>query len=538
MTSSDNRKSKTRASAAVIFFCSLFILCGVFFRFYKLDSKGVWHDEILTHLHVAGFEYNKVEFFDGQVKPVSQIKAHLIASKDTEVKNVISSIAYLEPVHPPAYYILAYYLSLLIGQSSESLRGLAAFLGLFQIPLAFLVARQIFNEDRVAWLAAAFVALSPVLVLYSQEAREYSVTSSLFLLSTYLFLKATENKNLSSWIRYIISVTVGFYTSSFLFIVSASQLAYSFVEKEFRAKKTYIWVLIGNAISLLIYLPWLVIIYDNQSRAFGCIEWLNSKMPFYDWLMYTTSGAASTFFDPGHRIHLMNEANIVNSIIVLFVVGIQFLSLLTLLKLEKKNRVFVYMTIALYLAPFILPDLLSGGIRTIFIRYLLPISTLMCLVVAYAFFEAASTKNKPKKVFCCISLLVLICCLFYSDLVYAQSKTWHRKIMNQQDLNIVSKLINSKKGRVLIVTDSKKGSNLHQILALSLLLKNNINVQSLRIENKTSPASEFDHIFLFDVCDQTKDHYHAQGFKLKPLPGQPYLVEIENNSSPRKSEYR
>ncbi len=85
---------------------------------------------------------------------------------------------------PPLYYLLAWGWSKLFGNAEWGLRSLSALFGVATIPVAFAIGRRLAGAAAGAF-AAAFVALNPALIWYSQEARAYSL---LVLLSTFAFL--------------------------------------------------------------------------------------------------------------------------------------------------------------------------------------------------------------------------------------------------------------------------------------------------------------------------------------------------------------
>ena len=85
---------------------------------------------------------------------------------------------------PPLYYLLAWGWSHLFGVHEYGLRSLSALFGTATVPVAFLAGRELIGP-RVGLATAAIVAVNPMLVWYSQDARAYAL---LVLLSTAAFL--------------------------------------------------------------------------------------------------------------------------------------------------------------------------------------------------------------------------------------------------------------------------------------------------------------------------------------------------------------
>jgi mannosyltransferase len=93
---------------------------------------------------------------------------------------------------PPLYYLFAWAWSKFFGSGEVGARSLSALFGAATIPVAFLTAREAMN-DRAGLFAAAFVALNPMLIWYSQEARSYSVLVFFGTLSLFFFLRSLHS---------------------------------------------------------------------------------------------------------------------------------------------------------------------------------------------------------------------------------------------------------------------------------------------------------------------------------------------------------
>ena len=76
---------------------------------------------------------------------------------------------------PPLYYLLIWAWSKIFGTGEVGLRSLSALVGTLTVPVAYAAAATLGSSRRVALFAAAFVALNPYLVWYSQEARSYAL---------------------------------------------------------------------------------------------------------------------------------------------------------------------------------------------------------------------------------------------------------------------------------------------------------------------------------------------------------------------------
>jgi hypothetical protein len=97
---------------------------------------------------------------------------------------------------PPCYYLLAWIWSRAFGTDEVGLRSLSALAGTALVPIAYAAAREL-SSTRGALITPSLVAVSPWLVLYSQDARSYALLSLLGGLSFLFFvrcLKAPSNR--------------------------------------------------------------------------------------------------------------------------------------------------------------------------------------------------------------------------------------------------------------------------------------------------------------------------------------------------------
>src|SRR3954470_21093741 len=89
---------------------------------------------------------------------------------------------------PPLYYLLAWGWSQLFGVHEVGLRSLSALAGVATVPVAGLIGIEAVGR-RVGVALAALVAVSPMLIWYSQEARAYSLLVLLSAVSLLYFVR-------------------------------------------------------------------------------------------------------------------------------------------------------------------------------------------------------------------------------------------------------------------------------------------------------------------------------------------------------------
>ncbi|MGZ6300246.1 MAG: glycosyltransferase family 39 protein [Candidatus Limnocylindria bacterium] len=102
---------------------------------------------------------------------------------------------------PPLYYLLAWAWSHLFGVHEVGLRSLSALFGTATVPVAYLIGRELIGP-RTGLALAAFLAVDPMLVWYSQDARAYALLILLSAVALLFFLRARRTwatRDLAWW---------------------------------------------------------------------------------------------------------------------------------------------------------------------------------------------------------------------------------------------------------------------------------------------------------------------------------------------------
>ncbi|HTJ28060.1 MAG TPA: glycosyltransferase family 39 protein [Candidatus Limnocylindria bacterium] len=187
---------------------------GVAARVVRLDRQIVFDDEIWTRLRVAGVSDRALgQLFDDRVHTVAEWndRYQSVGRGGDALASIIGSLSADEPQWPPLFYLLCAGWERIVGSGMASLRALAAIFGILAIPAVFAFARELTSSTRVGVIAAALVAISPLDVAYSREARGYSVMLFLLALSSLLLLRALRTGSPRLWIAYAVALFLGLY---------------------------------------------------------------------------------------------------------------------------------------------------------------------------------------------------------------------------------------------------------------------------------------------------------------------------------------
>lgn len=199
-------------------------------RFINLGAKPYWSDEVYTSLRLSG--YTKQDVFErsqGEPKPLGMVKQFQCIGSDRSFNDTLNGLI-TDDVHPPLYFFLSYYWAKLAGCSVTNLRFVAAAISLLVLPLAYGLAYELFRCVPTARLATLFIAASPILLAYAQEARPYSLLTALSLLSSLLLLRLHPDRSPRSflYVAYGAATVAGLYCHTLYYLTLVGQGMYCF----------------------------------------------------------------------------------------------------------------------------------------------------------------------------------------------------------------------------------------------------------------------------------------------------------------------
>ena len=163
-------------------------------------------------------------------------------------------------IHPPLYYALLHLWTLVAGPGPISLRVVSVAAGVAAIPVMFAAARRILGSRFAALLAAFLLAVNPLHVYYSQEARMYGLMA---LLSTGVLWAAwdvfhrEDRRSTVPALAYVVLTTLALYTQYYAVFLPIGLTVYALWRWRKLPRALLRWFGL-QAIIALLYLPWVV----------------------------------------------------------------------------------------------------------------------------------------------------------------------------------------------------------------------------------------------------------------------------------------
>jgi hypothetical protein len=174
------------------------IVLGAVLRFATLGTQSYWYDEAQAahELHLS-------------------------------LGSMLSSMVDVETA-PPLYFVLGWAWAHVFGAGEVALRSLSAVAGTALIGISYLCGRELVSR-RAGLLTAAFVAVSPFMIWYSQEAREYMLVATFCGAALLCFVRASRDpsgRNIAWWAGVSVLALLTHYFAGFLIAPMALWLLY------------------------------------------------------------------------------------------------------------------------------------------------------------------------------------------------------------------------------------------------------------------------------------------------------------------------
>ncbi len=173
--------------------------------------------------------------------------------------------------NPPLFYFLLRGWTAILGSGEIAVRALPALFGVALVPLAWRLARALFPaRPETPALAAALVALSPLAVYYSQEARMYTLAPLLGGLHLLFLHAALERGRARDFALASLFLALGLYTHNFFLFVAPAGPACALLGPGALARRRALAGSIAVAgAAALAYAPWVEILLRQSASGVG-----------------------------------------------------------------------------------------------------------------------------------------------------------------------------------------------------------------------------------------------------------------------------
>jgi len=495
------------------YFLAIVIALGIFFRFANIDKKVYWYDETVTSIRLSG--YTKEDFSDlvsdSQVIRIADLQKYQQPDPKKGLIDTIRSLAVENPEHPPLYFMLARLWGQGFGYSPAAMRSFSAAVSLLAFPLMYWLCRELFELPLTGWIAIALLSISPLHVLYAQEARGYSLWTVTILLSSAALLRALRLNKSINWAFYAVALVVGLYTNLLTLLVAIAHGIYVIIVKKIRFSQTFTAYFISSLSAFIAFFPWCFLMVTN----FNDIDWVKNEIPLPTlvsrWLLNFSAiffdaaiGYSDNFIDirSGYDNLHINFSNPLTYAIIPILIIILYAIYFLFRTSDKQAWMFILILMVAPTIPLLLKDLTDGGQRSSIPRYLIPCYLGIQLAVAYLISHLSEQKLWR------IIAVIIISGGVVSCGISSQAETWWNKYSSYYNPP-VARIVNQTKQPLVI------GSNAIRVTSLSYLLDPKVKLMLVKEPNVPKIPGKFSDVFLFRPAKSLQSGLEQQRYKLE-----------------------
>ena len=496
------------------------VLFGVLLRLYGLEEKIVWHDEVATRVLAAGatMAAQMQGLYHGQVMAVSQVLQYQQVQHATSVLALIVDLARHDPQHPPLYYLLAKLWVDLWGDSVYVLRRLSVLFSALSLPAMYWLLRELEASRRAAALALLLMCVSPLFILYGQEAREYALWSLALLSSSAALLRALRlsvgpaSAARRAWLLYGCCLLVAVYTSlSTLSLILVQVLYVACVTRLQWTRALYGFIVSLSTVGLL-FLPWALNLLRNFEAFSASMAWSSViVIPRTAVLRILSLNVTRNVFDFWPDVVQDQWLPITAS--VACTTAVVCAAVWVLRYARRETRLYLVLLLVLPTSLLLVPDLLFGGIRSSNARYLMPVWLGVIAVLAIALDQAlirvsvasvserVRSRNGVLKVLVWLSVLCIVVLAMATNIRHArQQAPWTKSL--SISLPEVAQIMNQSASPLLVGNQERHHPG--NLFALANILKPEAKLQLMPIAQEstwTLPAHQ-GAVYLYSPTDQ------------------------------------
>ncbi|PSN77981.1 hypothetical protein C8B47_19280 [filamentous cyanobacterium CCP4] len=471
------------------------VTIGLVLRFANLDRKVYWHDEAYTSLRVAGYIGPAVEEAVSDRPDLTAADLLRYQQMPPSPSLADSWIALANnPEHPPLYYLLAHGWGRLFGASIWGYRAIAAVFGAIALAVMYWLGRLLFPaQPAIAWVAVALLAVAPLQLIYSQEAREYTLWAVGLLLAHGTLMRAMERRTASAWIAYGLALGLAWYGSLMTVLLGLSHVAYVALrhlspmawlksDRKPISLKTWAAFMLANGLGLGLFAPWLWVIVRQWARLQTVTAWANEPKPLeylaQFWGLHYSSMVVDFNAPLSHPFTLFGPA------LVLLVVGLG----LGYIWRTQPRSVALFLSCGLLVPPLVLigGDIARGSQFSGTTRYFFPSLVLLPLAIAPLLIHWLIAPQKRSKALGAGLLALLLTVGIASGVANNRALTWWNKTVGYSNIHVANYLNQVPNPTVLL---GASGIATGEALSLSHYLQPDTALWLLPTSEMPAPAS-------------------------------------------------
>jgi uncharacterized membrane protein len=508
------------------YFCIIFaIAIGILFRVANLDHIVYWGDEVYSAIRIFGYTTQEIYQAIGpdHLVTAATLQSFQRFTPTHGIGTVLQGLAAEDAHITPLYFLVMHCWTKLFGSSTVSIRSFSVLCGIALMPATYWLAIELFQRRRIALCTTALIAISPVQLLFAQEARMYALWCFLTILAGAAMLRAVRVNRWGAWLGAGLAMTGSLYAHFLAAIPLAGYGLYTIL-LHWRDQGIRKRFGITVSLSLLSFMPWawifltrrVMIQEDGTQTAFSLTEaaknWFSLfRRSFLDF---------NTTFQHGLPMAVTLVA--LSGLCALLVA-------IAIYRMQRETRVREWLFVGLLILGLPLGLLRESLYGILPSRYLLPSYVGMHIAVGYLLGSRIGDRHfrrLPQQWIWNGALIALISLGVYSGGAYAQASSWWNKAFSECNPAIAQQI--NRSPRPLVISDGTGGPffdhALSNVISLARLVKPETQFQfSLESEAQEGIAAatergEFSDRYVFTPSKVLREALQAKyGDRMEPL---------------------
>ncbi len=439
---------------------SILVVIGAAMRFVKLDDKEFWNDECFTALVLSGHTASELkEHIASKPVQIADLTKFRIVNEGNDVPSLLRVIGEDEPGHAPLFYFIEYLFCMAFGSTPFTMRLACAIISVTTLPIIFWLAFETYKSRVIATLTTALAALSPLLIYYAQEARDYSLGILFMTLSSASLFYALRTSKRGAWIGYASTLIVGLYSWLFMTVVIAGHVVYVTLSQ---GRRLQVWrpFALSVASSGLFFAPWLMFLSKHLSDFKKAYDWLQPSLTPSELLTVWLAIPYKAFALFGFKTPKLGS-------LLLFTTVFECAAT-AMAAIPFRNPKYLHLSIiVLWIIVFAGQDLLSGGARSAVFRYQTVI-IFSVLILFPTLIESLWRRNRVTKILALLTIAFIFGVELLSDNYMLNCKIWPDKAIKMRFTYPIVERMNKENAAALVAEE--QSINLTELLDLSYKL--------------------------------------------------------------------
>ncbi len=270
------------------------IAIGVIFRISNLGDKVFWGDEVYSLFRVLGYSTIEMtqKIAQGNIVSADVIQQFQAFQPGNDLGDVLRVLRHEDSHIAPLYFILGNFWLSLWGDSAVALRSMSVVFSLATLPGLYWLCMELFGDRLVAKCAIGLMAVSPISLVFAQEARFYALWLGLLIYAGAALLYALRRNTNKSWALFILLATLALYTNLLSVLPITAYSLYAIAVYVKRDRHLAIKAVTACTGSLMAFSPWLAVYLGREHLQAEELMDVQTSFPavFKHWLMLMSRG--------------------------------------------------------------------------------------------------------------------------------------------------------------------------------------------------------------------------------------------------------